>query len=137
MMTVPEVAAAVVAVLAPYLAAGATEGAKKLGGTAAERLTALYDKVRARLTSPLGEVALAEIEKSPERGGAQEVLRLALEQELANSPVFHAELAGSVEEIRSDLAAAPSLASSIMGTGNVNVQVAGSGNRIEGVGKLS
>jgi hypothetical protein len=137
MLPVPEVASAVVAVLAPYFAAGATEGAKKLGGAAAERLTALYDKVRARLTSPLGEVALAEIEKSPERGGAQEVLRLALEQELAKNPAFHAELAASIEEIRSCPAAAPSLASTIIGTGNVNVQVAGSGNRIEGVGKLS
>jgi hypothetical protein len=134
-MPVPELAAAAVAVLAPYLAAGATEAAKKLGGAAAERLSGLYDKLKARLTSPLGQAALTEIEKTPARADAQGTLRLAIEQELAKDPAFRAELASLYEEIRSSAAGA-SLTSTIAGDGNVNVQIAGSAIQV-GVGKPS
>jgi hypothetical protein len=86
MVPVAELAAAAVAALVPYLSAGAMEGAKKLGTATAERLGCLYDKVKARLTSPLGEGALAAIERAPTKADAQAALRLALEMEVAENP---------------------------------------------------
>ncbi|MDP9119772.1 MAG: hypothetical protein M3O15_00100 [Acidobacteriota bacterium] len=97
--------------------------------------TGLYDKLKARLTSPLGQVALAEIEKTPARTEAQGTLRMALEQELAQNPTFHVELASWVEEIRSS-SAGTVLTSTLTGDDNVNVQIAGGGNQV-GVGKPS
>jgi hypothetical protein len=140
MVPVAELAAAAVAALAPYLSAGATEGAKKLGTAAAERLAGLYDKVKARLTSPLGQGALAAIERAPAKADAQAALRLALETELAENPAFHAELAGLVEELGRVSPGAVSQTSHITGDGNVSTQVAGSGNQVQvggGFGKPS
>jgi hypothetical protein len=134
-MLEPEVAASVVAALATLLTAGGTEAAKKLGSAAAERLTGLYDRLKARLTSPLGQAALAAIKKAPARAEAQGTLRIALEEELATDPAFHAELAALLEELRSSPAGA-FLASTIAGDANVNVQIAGSDNQV-GVGKQS
>jgi hypothetical protein len=140
MVPVAELAAAAVAALSPYLSAGATEGAKKLGTAAAERLAGFYDKVKARLTSPLGQGAVAAIERAPAKADAQAALRLALETELAENPTFHAELAALVEELSGASPGGVSQTSHITGDGNVSTQVAGSGNQMQvggGFGKPS
>jgi hypothetical protein len=74
-------AAAAVAALSPYLATAATAGAKQLGTAAAGRLAGLYDKLKARLTSPPGQEALAELARAPAESDAQAALRLVLKTE--------------------------------------------------------
>ncbi len=134
MLPVPELAAAAVAALAPYLSAAATEGAKKLGAAGAEQMAHLYDKVKTHLHSPAGQEALAELAKAPEDADAQGSLRLALRKQLSQEPSFHSELAALVEEIARS---APGIlqSSTITGDGNLNVQISGSGNQVGPFGK--
>jgi hypothetical protein len=134
MLPVPELAVAAVAALAPYLSTAATEGAKKLGAAAAERLAGLYDKVKGRLRSSAGQEALAEFAKAPEDADTQGALRLALRKQLEEDPSFHSELAALVEEI-SRLHPAVVQTSTITGNGNLNVQISGSGNQVGPFGK--
>jgi len=131
MLPVAEVAAAAVAVLSPFLSAGATEGAKKLGAEAAKRLAGLYDKVKTRLTSPFGQEALAAVERAPGKADAQAALRLALETELAENPTFHAELAALVEEFSRASLGEASQTSQTTGDRNVSIQQTGTGNQAQ------
>ena len=134
-MQIHELAVVTVAALAPFLTAGATAAAKKLGETATEALPSLFDKLKARLSSPVGQFALAAIEKAPDKADAQATLRMVLEEELAKDAAFHAELASLVEEIRSSTGGT-SQSSTTIGVGNVSVQTAGIGHQVL-VGKPS
>jgi hypothetical protein len=131
MLPVADLATAAVAALAPYLATAATAGAKQLGTAAAEQLASLYDKLKARLTSPLGQGALAALARTPAKSDAQAAVRLALETELAENPAFHAELAALVEQLAAAGAAGVAQTSHITGDGNVSSQVSGSGNQVQ------
>jgi hypothetical protein len=135
-----ELAAAAVAALAPYLATAAKEGAKKLGGAAAEHLVALYEKVKTHLTSPLGKAAIAAVERAPEKPDAQATLRLALETAIEENPAFGAELAKRLEALGPLAPSGITQTSIISGTDNVSTQIAGSGNEVQvggGLGRKS
>jgi hypothetical protein len=134
MLPVPELAAAAVTVLAPYLQVGATELVKKLGSTTAEHIAGLYDKLKARLASS-GKEALADLEKAPADVDAQGALRHHLKKQLADDPSLQAHVAKLVEALRSPSAAAVLQTASITGDGNISVQIAGSGNQVGGLGK--
>ena len=136
MLPIPELATAAVAALTPYLSAAAGEGAKKLGSAVADRLAGLYDKMKTHLGSPAGQEALADLAKTPEDADTQGALRLALRKQLAQDPSFHAELAALVEEI-SRLHPAVVQTSTIIGDGNLNAQISGSGNQVGPFGKSS
>lgn len=131
MLPAPELAAAAVTALAPYLASAATEGAKKLGGAAAEHLVALYDRIKARLTSPLGQEAIAAVEKDPAAADAQATLRLVLGKRLTEDPAFYEELARWLAEIAPGAQAGVSLTQTTVGDGNVSSQIVGSGNQVQ------
>ena len=92
-------ASAAVALVAPYLAEGGKELAKKVGGEAGERIVNLYDKVKAKLTGG-GAEALADLEKQPEDADSQAVLRVQLKKALEADPAFRAELVTLIEEIK-------------------------------------
>ena len=123
MIPIPDLAAATVTVLGPYLAAGGTEAAKEVGKTV---IKSLYDRVKARF-----EPQVTDLEKAPEDADAQAALRHALKKKLAEDPAFHAELSALVEEIaRTNPGIVQT--STITGDGNVSVQVSGNGNQTWG-----
>jgi hypothetical protein len=135
MLSASELAGAVAA-LTPFFSRAADEGAKKLGGAAAEHLVALYDKLKARLTSPRGREALAEAERSPLGAEAQTALRSAVEAELALDPGFYTELAAAMQKLAPQLRGGCGQSTLTVGDGNVSAQIAGSGNvvRVDGPG---
>jgi hypothetical protein len=130
MTPIPELAAAAVALLAPYLSQAATEGAKTLGKSAAEKLASLYGKVKDRLASPAGQEALGDLEKAPDDEDTRAAVRKELKKRLAEDAAFAAELAALVEEIGGTPGQAITQTSTIMGDDGVNVQIAGDGNQV-------
>jgi hypothetical protein len=130
MTPIPELAAAAVALLAPYLSQAATEGAKTLGKAAAEKLSTRDGKVKAGLASPAAREALGDLEKAPDDEDTRAALRKELKKRLAEDPAFQAELAALVEEIARTPGVSIAQMSRIEGDGNVNVQIAGGGNQV-------
>jgi hypothetical protein len=120
-------AGAAVALVAPYLAEGGKELAKKVGGEAGERIVKLYDKVKATLTGG-GAEALADLEKQPEDADTKAALRVQLKKALEADPAFRAELATLVEEIKAKGGDQIIQSANIVGDQNVTTQIAGSGN---------
>jgi hypothetical protein len=94
----------------------------------AERLAKLYDKVKARLTSPAGQEALADLHKTPKDPDAQASARLALKKALEADPAFQAELSALVEELREADGTVQSINS--QGDNNTNIQVSGNHNQV-------
>ncbi|HTG36106.1 MAG TPA: hypothetical protein VLB76_24545 [Thermoanaerobaculia bacterium] len=135
MLPIPELATAAVTALVPYLAAAGTEGAKKVGSVAGEKLAGLFGKLKARL-SPAGQVALSNLEKTPTDPNTQTILGQQLKKQLGEDADLHAVLTALLEELRS---AAPAVTqtSTIVGTDNSNVQISGSGNQVGGLGRKS
>ncbi|MFL6262869.1 MAG: hypothetical protein ACJ76Y_24485 [Thermoanaerobaculia bacterium] len=133
MLPIPELATATVTALVPYLAAAGTEGAKKLGGAAAERLTGLLGKLKTRLW-PAGHDALSDLEKAPADPDTQATLRQQLKKQLGDDADLHALLTALLDELR---AAGPVITqtSTNVGTGNASVQIAGSNNQVGDVGR--
>jgi hypothetical protein len=136
MLPVPELAAAAVTVLAPYLQVGTREFVKKLGSTAAEHIGGLFDRFKAHLAAPAKE-ALTDLEDAPEDLDVQAALRHQLKKQLAEDPSLQAHVAALLEALREGSAAAILQTSSITGDHNISVQIAGSGNRVGGLGKPS
>jgi hypothetical protein len=116
-----------VALVAPYLAEGGKELAKKVGGEAGQRIVKLYDRVKAKLTAS-GAEALADLEKQPQDADNQAVLRVQLKKALEADPAFRAELATLVEEIKARGGDQIIQSANIIGDSNVTTQFVGSGN---------
>ena len=135
MTPIPELAAAAVALLAPYLSSAATEGAKTLGKAAAEKLSALYDKLKSRLDSPAGQEALGDLKKNPGDGDTQAALRKEIKKRLVEEPDFQSELAALIKELGRTPGISIRQTSSITGDGNVSVQIAGDHNEVGPFGK--
>jgi hypothetical protein len=120
-------AATAVALVAPYLAEGAKELAKKVGAEAGGRVVKLWDAVKGRLA---GKDALADVEAKPgdqRRWGALEV---QLEKALAEDPGFRGEVAKLIEAIPAEQRTAIQQIANVTGERNVTAQVAGSGNQV-------
>ena len=120
-------AGSAVALVAPYLAEGGKELAKKVGGAAGERIVQLYDKVKAKLSGG-GAEALADLEQQPEDADSQAALRVQLKKALEADPAFRAELATLVEEIKAKGGDQIIQTANVTGDRNVTTQTAGSGN---------
>jgi hypothetical protein len=135
MLGIPELATAAVTALVPYLAAAGTEGAKKVGGAAGEKLAGIFGKLKARLL-PAGREALSDLEKAPADPDTQATLRQQLKKQLSEDADLHAMLTALLEELRS---AGPAVTqtSTIVGTDNSSVQISGSGNQVGGLGRKS
>ena len=99
MIGLTEIAAAAVIYLAPYLAEAGKEAAKKVGGAAGDRVVKLYDTLKAKLTHPSAQQALADLEKTPEDADAQATFRSQLKKALAEDPQLLAELGSLMTEI--------------------------------------
>lgn len=120
-------AGSAVALVAPYLAEGGKELAKKVGGAAGGRIVKPYDKVKAKLTGG-GAEALADFEKRPEDANNRAALRVQLRKALESDPAFRAELAALVEEIKAKGGDQIIQKANVTGDHNVTTQIAGSGN---------
>lgn len=134
MSPVAELATAAVTALVPYLSMGAGSLAKKLGTTAAERLTGVYDKVKVRLDKP-GKDALTDLETTPGDADAQGQLRLQLKKQLAGDPALQGALIELVDALRSPEATPVLQVATIVGDHDTSIQISGSGNQVSGVGK--
>ena len=117
-------AATAVGYLAPYLAEAGKEGAKRIGGAAADGAVRLLGFLRDRLRGTDGETALAEVEAQPADPLNQAVLQKHLRDRLAADPGFRDELRGLVEALPAPTA---EQRMAIQGDQNVGVQAAGRG----------
>ncbi len=117
-------AAAAVGYLAPYLAEAGKEGAKKIGGAAADGAVRLLGFLKDKLRDTEGERALAEVEAQPGDQLNQAVLQKHLRDRLAADPGFRDELRALVEALPEPTAEQKM---AIQGNQNVGVQAAGSG----------
>ena len=119
-------AAAAVALLSPYLVAGATEAAKTVGKEAATGGLQVLGWLRSKLTGA-GAAALAEAEQAPQDTDAQAALRLQVRKLLEGDAALATELAAL-------LAAVPKAArqQTLTQTGNENraAVVDGTGNTV-------
>jgi hypothetical protein len=130
-MGIGELAGSAVALVAPYLAEGGKELAKKVGGDVGDRIVKLYDKVKAKLTGVAAKEALADLEAKPEDERRKAALELQLEKALGANPGFRDEVAKLVGEIKAiggrDVTTQIAHAS---GQGHKVVQIKGSGNTV-------
>jgi hypothetical protein len=127
MMGVGELAAAAVTLVGPYVAKGAEELAKKVGGEVGSRVVKLWDAVRGRLA---GKEALADVEAKPDDQRRWSALELQLEKALEADPEFRAEVTRLVEAIPTEQRAAIQQIANVTGNQNVTPQIAGSGNQV-------
>jgi hypothetical protein len=96
-----EVAAAVAAILGPYLARAGLPIADFAGETAVDSMKALYRAVRRRFdadSDPSARQSLSAFEEKPEDATRQEALVRALAHEVEADPQFAAELGRLVED---------------------------------------
>jgi len=118
-------AATAVGYLAPYLAEAGKEGAKKLGGAAADGAVRLLGFLRDKLRGTGGERALAKVEAQPADPLNQAMLQGYLRDALAENPAFRDELQALVDKLPQPSA---EQRMAIQGNENVSFQVSGSGN---------
>jgi hypothetical protein len=137
MSTGHELASTTVEALALYFSMAAGAAAKKLGAVAVERLTGIHGKIKARLGSPSGKEALAELAKHPTDPAAQVALRQELTKQLTHDPSFDAELAHLLDALNTARSSANMQTSSQTGEGHINVQISGGWNRVGNIGKVS
>ena len=119
-------AATAVELVAPYLAEGAKELAKKVGEEAGGRLVKLWDAVRGRLA---GKDALADVEAEPGDQRRWSALEVQHEKALKQDPGFRGELARLIEAIPAEQRMAIQQIANVSG-GSTSVQTAGSGNQV-------
>jgi len=96
-----ELAAAAVALLAPYLAEAGKSIAGKAGEAAEAGIKAIHARVRRRLhddPDDFGKKALARFEEEPADEGRQRTLTAVVAEKLQADEAFAAELRGLVEE---------------------------------------
>ncbi|HXO30568.1 MAG TPA: hypothetical protein VOA80_24715 [Thermoanaerobaculia bacterium] len=127
MFPVAELAAAAVIALVPYLKMSAGSIAARLGTTAAERLTGLYDKVKGHLNHS-GQAALADLEQTPDHTDSQATLRQHLRKQLPTDLALQAALSELVEALQSPDTAQVFQTATVVGDGNSNIQIFGSAN---------
>jgi hypothetical protein len=127
MMGVGELATAAVALVAPYVAKGAEELAKKVGGEVGSRVVKLWEALKGKLA---GKEALADVEAKPDDQRRWAALELQLEKAFEADPEFRAEVARLVEAIPAEQRAAIQQIANVTGDRNVTVQSAGGGNRV-------
>jgi hypothetical protein len=120
-------AATAVALVAPYLAEGAKELAKKVGAEAGGRVVKLWDALKGRLA---GRDALADVEAEPGDQRRWAALEVQLEKALKEDPAFRSELARLIEAIPAEQRMAIQQITNITGDRNVTTPIAGSGNQV-------
>jgi hypothetical protein len=129
-MGVAEMATAAVALLAPYVAKGGEELAKKVGGEVGTRVVELWDLVKGKLTSPAAKEAVADLEAKPEDERRQGALSVQLEKALEADPAFRDQVAGLLREMEQKGGRPITQIANIVGDRNVNTQIAGAGNTV-------
>jgi hypothetical protein len=121
-------ASAAVPFMAPYLAEGGKEVAKRLGQDAGDRIAKLCGRIKAKLTG-LGADAVADLEKQPGDSDSQAALRVQLKKALEADPAFWEEVQQLIGEIQNESGAnVNQLMAKVTGDRNVTKQVSGSGN---------
>jgi hypothetical protein len=130
MMGAGELAAAAVAILAPYVSQIGGKVADKITGDIGDRLVKLWDKVHANLTGAAAKEVLADFEAQPEDDRRKGALELQLEKAIEAYPDFRKTLAALVEEIRAKGGDAIVQTANVTGDRNVTTQIAGSGNTV-------
>ena len=118
-------AATALALVAPYLAEGGKELAKKVGAEAGSRVVKLWDAVRGKLA---GKDALADVEAKPADQRRWSALEVQLEKALEADPAFRDQLTKLVEAIPEKERVAIQQIANVTGNQNVSTQTAGSGN---------
>jgi GNAT superfamily N-acetyltransferase len=121
-------AATAVALVVPYLAEGAKELARKVGGEAGQRVVKLWDAVRGKLA---GKEALADVEAKPDDPRRWQALEVQLKKALAADPGFRGDVARLIEAIPAEQRMAIQQIAKVTGERNVTAQVAGSGNWLD------
>jgi hypothetical protein len=94
-----EIAAAAVALLAPYLAKAASSAAEKAGEATLDGVRALFDLVRRRFDADGDEAAsskLTALEESPEDDETQAALARVLSEKVESDPAFAEKLREAV-----------------------------------------
>jgi hypothetical protein len=97
-----EIAAAVVAVLSPYLAQAGGILATRAGEGVAALIGDLYDLVRDQFDDdpdPAARGALRNLEKRPADEASQGALQAVLSEKATADPAFAEELAGALQQI--------------------------------------
>jgi hypothetical protein len=117
-------AAATVALLSPYFAEAAKQGAAQLGKQAADKVGDLIAWLRAKLS---GHEALIDLGHRPENPDRQAALRVQIEKLLEQEPDLLGPLARLVEEAR---ATAPGVSTVQTGDRNIAGTNVGTGNTI-------
>jgi hypothetical protein len=121
-------AGSAVALVAPYLALGGKELAKKVGEEAGQRIFGLYDKLKAKLVGG-GAEALADLAKQPNDADSQAALRVQLKKALDADPAFRAELEKLVGEIKEKGGRdVTTMIANVSGQGHKVTQIKGSSN---------
>jgi hypothetical protein len=126
-MGIAELVTATVALAGPYVAKGAEELAKKVGGEVGGRVAKLWDALKVKLA---GKEALADVEAKPDDQRRWSALEIQLEKALEADPDFRAVVAKLIDEIPEEKRAAIQQIANVTGDRNVTVQTAGKGNRI-------
>ena len=127
-MDVAGMAAAAVALLAPCVAKGGEELAKKVGAEVGSRVVGLWDLVREKLTGPAAEEAVRDLEARPNDQRRQMALELQLEKALEADPAFRDQVAALLREMEEKGGRPITQIASTVGDHNVTTQIAGSGN---------
>jgi hypothetical protein len=120
-------AGSAVALIGPYVAKGAEELAKKVGGEVGSRVVKVWDAVRGKLA---GKEALADVEEKPDDQRRWAALELQLEKALEADPAFRDAVAKLVSEIPEEKRAAIRQIANVTGDRNVTTQIAGGGNQV-------
>ena len=127
MMGVAELAAAAVTLVGPYVAKGAEELAKKVGGEVGGRVVKLWDALRAKLA---GKEALTDVEAKPEDPRRWSAFEVQLEKAIEADPSFRDVISKLINEIPEETRATIQQIGNVTGDRNVTVQTAGAGNRV-------
>ena len=127
MMGVAELAGAAVMLVGPYVAKGAEELAKKVGGEVGGRVVKLWDALRAKLA---GKEALSDFEKQPQDADVQATLRGQLKKVLEIDEAFRRDVAALVKAIPEKDRATIQQIATVTGDRNITAQIAGGGNQV-------
>ncbi len=127
-MTPERLALEAVTVLAPYIAKAGGEAAKRLGGAVADKVGAIYQKLRGKLVSP-GEVeALSDFEQNPDDVDYRAALQLKLKKLFERDPQLLEQLAILIQA--PDIKQLSQQSATTTGNDNVTAQVTGIGNAV-------
>jgi hypothetical protein len=121
----PQLVAAVMALLHPFLIEAAKAGAGKVGEATVEGVGKLYTLLSKHFSrSGTAREALERLKETPQVPEVQTQFREVLEQRLIEDPGFRAELGGLVEFLSQRQTA------QVTGDGNTTIQISGTGNKV-------